>query len=149
MAKNAFVKQLQAKQDSKMLLVGSMMSQWSSQICMDALVKTLGYGACMGDDPWAEKRIARFLSEWLDNVDKEWDGVSRKPDADAVRVETDRLLQKKVPSLYVPWEARFKGWKEASLEQEVAKFRGLWKRQGLLGDDGGTSKLLQGVGDDA
>lgn len=145
-SKNAFAKRMQARHDSKVLNVGTTMSQWSSQICLDALVKTLGYGSCMKNDPWGEQRIVAFAREWLSNADEIWGGLTRQPDADAIRIETDKLLKKKIPSVYGPWKARYIGWQEVGLEKEVEKFRGLWKRQGLLEDDGGTSDLLKGVG---
>ena len=144
--KNAFLKKMQANNDVKVLNVGSTMSQWASQIAMDALVKTLGYGDCMKNDPWGEQRIVALVKEWLVYVDEIWDGLGRKPDADAIRQTTDDLLKKKIPSVFAPWEERYRGWKPESLEQEVDKFRGLWKRQGLLDNDGGTSELLKGVG---
>lgn len=122
------------------------MSQWSSQIALDALVKTLGYGDCMKNDPWGEQRIVAFAREWAANVDDIWGGLGRRADADAIRETTDRMLKKKIPSVYGPWEERYRGWKTESLAQEVEKLRGLWKRQGLLDDDGGTSELLKGVG---
>ena len=143
--KNAFLKKMQAQSDAKMMSVGSTMSQWASQIALDALVKTLGYGDCMKNDPWGEQRIVALVKEWLGYVDEIWDGLGRKPDADAIRQTTDDLLKKKIPSVFAPWEERYRGWKPESLEQEVDKFRGLWKRQGLLDNDGGTSELLKGV----
>lgn len=144
--KNAFLKKMQASHDVKVLNVGSTMSQWASQIALDALVTTLGYGDCMKNDPWGEQRIVAFVKEWLTYVDEIWDGLGRKPDADAIRQITDDLLKKKIPSVFAPWEERYRGWKPESLEMEVDKFRGLWKRQGLLDNDGGTSELLKGVG---
>ena len=143
--KNAFLKKMQAQSDAKMMSVGSTMSQWASQIALDALVKTLGYGDCMKNDPWGEQRIVALVKEWLGYVDEIWDGLGRKPDADAIRQTTDDLLKRKIPSVFAPWEERYRGWKPESLEQEVDKFRGLWKRQGLLDNDGGTSELLKGV----
>lgn len=50
--KNAFLKKMQAQSDAKMMSVGCTMSQWASQIALDALVKTLGYGDCMKNDQW-------------------------------------------------------------------------------------------------
>ena len=145
-SKNAYLKKMQAKHDRRVLNVGTTMSQWSSQIALDALIETLGYGDCMKNDTWGEQRIVAFAKEWLVNVDKIWGGLTRQPDADAIRETTDRLLKKKIPSVYGPWDERYLGWKNDSLEQEVEKFRGLWKRQSLLDDDGGTSELLKGVG---
>lgn len=144
--KNAYLTQMQAQQDAKALHIGMTMMQWSTQVCMDALVKTLGYGACMKNDPWGEQRILTLAHEWLKNVDEIWNGISARPDADAIRATTDRLLEKKIPSAYGPWEERYLSWKDESLGKEVAKFRGKWKRQGLLDDDGGTSALLKGIG---
>lgn len=63
MAKNAFLTKLQIEQDQKIRLVGNTMSQWSTQIAMDALVKTLGYGDCMKKDLWGEQRILAFAKE--------------------------------------------------------------------------------------
>ena len=146
MAKNDFLKKMQMQRDLHVLHVGSTMSQWSSQIALDALIKTLGYGDCMKNDPWGEQRIVAFAREWLVNVDEIWGGLGRQADADAIRETTDRLLKKKIPSVYGPWDERYIGWKTESLAQEVEKLRGLWKRHGLLDDDGGTSELLKGVG---
>lgn len=148
MAKNAFLTKLQIEQDQKIQLVGNTMSQWSTQIAMDALVKTLGYGDCMKKDPWGEQRILAFAKEWAANVDEIWGGLTRQPDADAIRQQTDKLIEKKIPSMYGPWESRYIMWKNQTLASEVAKCRGLWKRQGLLDDDGGTSELLRGVTDE-
>lgn len=97
MAKNAFLTKLQIEQDQKIRLVGNTMSQWSTQIAMDALVKTLGYGDCMKKDPWGEQRILAFAKEWAANVDEIWGGLTRQPDADAIRQQTDKLIEKKIP----------------------------------------------------
>lgn len=97
MAKNAFLTKLQIEQDQKIRLVGNTMSQWSTQIAMDALVKTLGYGDCMKKDPWGEQRILAFAKEWAANVDEIWGGLTRQPDADAIRQQTDKLIEKKSP----------------------------------------------------
>lgn len=146
--KNAFLTQMQAQHDARVMHIGMTMMQWSTQVATDALVKTLGYGECMGDDPWGEMRILRLAQERLKNIDEIWNGISAKPDADAVRETTDRALEKKIPNAYGPWEERYVSWKEQSLASEVAQFRGKWKRQGLLEDDGGTSKLLRGIADE-
>ena len=101
--KNAFLKKMQAQSDAKMMSVGSTMSQRASQIALDALVKTLGYGDCLKNDPWGEQRIVALVKEWLGYVDEIWDGLGRKPDAAAIRQTTDDLLKKKIPSVFAPW----------------------------------------------
>lgn len=144
--KNAYLTQMQRQQDTRMLNMGTVMMQWSTQVAVDALIKTLGYGACMKNDPWGEQRILALAEEWLANIDHIWGGISRQPDADAIRRQTDTMLKKKIPSAYGPWEQRYIEWTEDTLSREVSKFRGLWKKQGLLDNDGGTSQLLKGVG---
>jgi len=123
-AKNDFLKKLQTKQAAKELVATADGIGKTQQAMFDAIILTLGYGSCMGNDQWGEKRIMAFLEECRENYQqKVFPGIEIRNDADGFRGEVDKLLKKKCPNGFVPWDQRYPFWKEESLEQEAARER--------------------------
>lgn len=146
MAKNAFLKKLQAEQERKSKAVGDLTERWALQAALDAALITLGYGECMGNDQWGAKRLEAFGDELVKNMLWVTSGARYEPGADGVRAEVDKLLQKKIPERFGPWPMRYKYWIEPTLEEEAAKNRSKWKKDGMDTEDTVTGRLLKGVG---
>jgi hypothetical protein len=150
MAKNAFLKKLQAQSEEKAKQTGDITERWTRQAALDAAILTLAYGKCMGNDRWGAKRLESFGDEFVENLLYVTKGASYQPDADSVRADVDKLLKAKLhPDRFGPWAFRYAFWVEDPLEVEAQKKRGEWIREGVnLKDDGGTSKLLRGIADE-
>lgn len=146
MAKNAFLKKIQAEQERKSKAVGDLTERWALQAALDAALITLGYGECMGDDKWGAKRLEAFGDEFAKTVLWVTSGARYDPSADGVRAEVDKLLQQKIPHRFGPWPMRYIHWIEPTLEEEAAKNRSRWKKEGMDTDDKVTGQLLKGVG---
>ena len=123
-------------------------AHWVMQAGVDALVMTLGYDDVMKGHLWGEQRIYEFAAAWATNALHIMQGMGLRPDADAIREETDKLIKKKMPHKdFVPWEERYEDWKSRSVEAEREMFLKYWQKTGqATKDDGGTSQLLKGVG---
>lgn len=146
MAKNAFLRKLQAEQERKSKAVGDLTERWSMQAALDAAIITLGYGYCMGNDQWGAKRLEAFGDEFVQILLWVVTGARYEPGADGVRREVDKLLKKKIPDRFGPWPMRYIHWIEPTLEEEAAKNRNKWKKEGMDTKDNVTSELLKGVG---
>ena len=148
MAKNAFLKKMQAEKRKENLQAMSITEQWCKQAALDAVLITLGYGSCMGKDPWGAERLVRFGVEFVENLEFVMSGLQYTPDADAIRVKVSRLLKDKLPEeSYREWDYRYAHWIESELEVEAQKKRRAWVKDGMdIKNDGGTSELLKGVG---
>lgn len=146
--KNAFLQQLQAKTQKDAKTMMDLTERFTRQAAMDAALLTLGYGKCMRDDPWGAKRLVAFGEEFIENFLFVMQGCQYSSDADAIRVQVDKLLKAKLPEdRYGDWSIRYRGWVEEPLEVEAQKRRGKWVREGMdVRNDGGTSELLKGVG---
>ena len=148
MAKNAFLKKMQAEKRKEAMQAMHITEQWVKQAALDAALITLGYGECMKKDPWGGKRLVSFGAEFIENFQWVLSGLQYTPDADAVRVKVSRLLKAKLPEeSYREHEVRYVHWVQSDLECEARKNRSRWKREGMeTQHDGGTSELLKGVG---
>ena len=148
MAKNAFLKKMQAKNERDSMNLMDLTERFARQAMHDAALLTLAYGKCMGNDPWGPKRLEAFGRECLENYWFVMDGAQFSPDADAVRAQIDKLLKAKLPEdIYCSWPERYRGWVEESIEGEAQNRRSKWARGGMdTKHDGGTSQLLKGVG---
>lgn len=147
-SKNAFLKQMQAKRKRDTENVMDLTERFTRQAAMDAALLTLAYGKCMKRDPWGGKRLVAFGEEFIENFLFVMQGCQYSPDADAIRVQIDKLLKAKLPEdRYGDWPERYRGWVQDTLENEARKRRGKWQREGMdTRNDGGTSELLKGVG---
>lgn len=143
MAKNAFLKKLQAEQERKNKAVGDLTERWTMQAALDAAIITLGYGSCMGGDTWGAKRLEAFGDEFVQNLLWVVTGARYDPGADGVRSEVDKLLKKKIPHRFGPWPMRYVHWIEPTLEEEAAQNRSKWKKEGMNTDGSITDKLLK------
>lgn len=148
MAKNAFLKKMQAKAQTDAKNMMDLTERFTRQAAMDAALLTLGYGKCMGNDPWGPKRLVAYGEEFIENFLFVMQGCQYSPDADAIRVQVDKLLKAKLPEdRYGDWQVRYRGWVEETLEVEAQNRRSKWVREGMESrNDGGTSELLKGVG---
>lgn len=68
MAKNKGFRRRGAAQKKRAIDTGVTMYQLVGQVDLDALILTLGYGECMGNDRWGQERIERFCLEWRQNT---------------------------------------------------------------------------------
>ena len=148
MAKNKGFKFNEAKHERESKQAMAITEQWLKQAALDAVLITLGYGSCMGKDPWGAERLVRFGVEFIENLCMVCDGLQYTPDADAVRVKVNRLLKDKLPEeSYRDWSYRYAHWIERDLETEAQVKRRTWIKDGMdIKNDGGTSELLKGVG---
>lgn len=123
-AKNEFLKKLQIKTAANELVTTADSIAKTQQAMIDAIVITLGFGSCMGNDPWGEQRIIAFVQEVRENYRNQvFPGIAVKPDADAYRGEVDKLIQKKCPKNFIPWEMRYPFWKNETIEEEAVRER--------------------------
>lgn len=123
-AKNDFLKKLQIKTAANELVTTADSIAKTQQAMIDAIIITLGFGSCMGNDPWGEQRIIAFVQEVRENYrTKVFPGISVKPDADGHRGEVDKLIQKKCPKNFIPWELRYPFWKSETIEEEAVRER--------------------------
>ena len=148
MAKNKGFKLHQAQQYQAQLRRTELTTQWCHQAALDAVLITLGYGNCMGSDPWGPERLVRFGAEFAENLQWLMGGLQYTPDADAIRIQVDRLLKAKLPEeSHYPWDKRYRAWLDFDIETETKRQRREWVRDGMdTKNDGGTSELLKGVG---
>lgn len=148
MAKNKGFKFNEAKHRKESLQAMAITEQWLKQAALDAVLITLGYGSCMGKDPWGAERLVRFGVEFIENLMFVCDGLQYTPDADAGREKVDKLLKAKLPAeSYRDWGYRYTHWIERTLEEEAKVKRRTWIKDGMdIKNDGGTSELLKGVG---
>ena len=148
MAKNAFLKKMQAEKRKENLQAMSITEQWCKQAALDAALITLGYGSCMKKDPWGASRLVAFGVEFIENLQWVMCGLQYTPDADAIREKASKLLKDKLPEeSYREWSYRYAHWVESDLECEAKKKRREWIKGGMdVKNDGGTSELLKGVG---
>ena len=129
-AKNAFLNKIKTEQKQRELLATADGLGKAQQAMFDSIILTLGYGSCMGEDVWGEKRIMAFLEEVRENYQqKVFPGIEIRDDADGFRGEVDKLLQKKCPGSFLPWEERYPFWNEETIEQEAERNRKERKRK--------------------
>jgi len=129
-AKNEFLKKLQTKAAANELVSTADAIAKTQQAMIDSIIITLGFGTCMGNDPWGEKRIMDFILEVRENYrTKVFPGIAVKSDADAYRGEVDKLIQKKCPKNFIPWEERYPFWRNETIEQEAERERKARKRK--------------------
>lgn len=79
MAKNKGFRRRDAAQKQRAIDTGITMHQLVGQVDLDALILTLGYGECMGNDRWGPERLRRFCLEWRQNTAYVYRGLD--PDA--------------------------------------------------------------------
>ena len=131
--KNAFLEKLQAKADTRELMSTAEGIAHTKQAMIDSIILTLGYGSCMKNDPWGEKRIMAFVEECMENYKNEvFPGIEVRDDADGFRQKTDERIAKKCPKYYEsdgPWPVRYPFWKELSLDDEAARSRRVNKKK--------------------
>lgn len=121
-AKNDFLTRMQNRAATNELMSVAEAIAHTQQGMCDAMMLTLGYGSCMKHDPYGEKRIMDFMEEVLENYKtKVYPGIEVRNDSDGFRYEVDKLLKKKCPNAFVPWEVRYVFWREESLEQQAAR----------------------------
>ena len=143
MAKNAFLKKMQAKHEYEAKTAIMLAEKWTRQAALDALVLTLGYGECMGE-PWGAMRIKRFVDEWVPVFLWVLQGAQGDPDSDAIREQVDKRLKPKVPpELYGDWGHRYPDFIEETIAEEQERFRSRWKKDGMDTDAGTTNDLLR------
>lgn len=93
MAKNKGFRRRDAAQKQRAIDTGITMHQLVGQVDLDALILTLAYGECMGNDRWGRERIERFCLEWRQNTAYVYRGLDPEdPEADAVRADVDKRL---------------------------------------------------------
>jgi len=99
--KNAFLEKLQTKAATRELMSTAEGIGQTKQGMVDAIIMTAGYGSCMKNDPWGEKRIMAFIEECLENYQNQvFPGIEIRDDADAFRKRTDELIAKKCPNYF-------------------------------------------------
>lgn len=128
--KNDFLIRMQARAARNELMSNSETFAHVQQAMFDAIVITLGYGSCMGNNPWGEKRIQAFVDEVRDNFKKQvFPGIEVRKDSDGFRGEVDKLIAKKCPKTFEPWPERYVFWREETIEQEAERERKTKKRK--------------------
>lgn len=131
--KNAFLDKLQTKAAARELMSTAEGIGQTKQGMVDAIILTLGYGSCMKNDTWGEKRIMAFLEECLENYQNEiFPGIQIRDDADAFRKKADERIAKKCPEYFAkdgPWPQRYPFWTELTVEQEAARNRRFNKKK--------------------
>lgn len=107
-----------------------LMKQLCDQCCVDAMILTLAYGECMGNDCWGAKRIDRFAREWAKNMLYVMEGIKGdSQEADFIRADVDKRLKAKVPiEKFVDWFGRYPMQKQETLEEEHARMGKKWRR---------------------
>lgn len=141
---SSFLKRMQHQHEQMEKTSVMLAEKWTRQAALDAVVLTLGYGECMGGDCWGAGRIDRFANEWASNLLEILRGAQGQPDSDAIRQKTDTLLRPKVlPEHYAEWQQRYPGWIAETLEEENARSRSQWKRDGMDTNAGVTGELLR------
>ena len=144
MAKNAFLKKMQAQHEREAKTSIILAEKWTRQAALDALVLTLGYGECMSKDPWGAMRIKRFVDEWVPIFLWVLKGAQAEPDSDAIRAQVDARLKPKVPpDIYGDWAHRYPGFISETIAEEQDRLRPGWKRDGMDSDGGTTEDLLR------
>lgn len=145
--RNAFLTKMQAVHEREAKTSIILAEKWTRQAACDAMILLLGYGKCMGRYRWGRKKILLAINEWTELFLWVLEGAQGNPDSDAIREQVDRLLEPKVmPDLYRKWEGRYPGFFHETMEEEVARLRPGWKRNGELAEDPVTSNLLKGIG---
>ena len=121
-AKNDFLTRMQTRAATNELMSVAEAIAHTKQAMCDAMILTLGYGSCMKNDPYGEKRIMAFIEEVLENYKtKVFPGIEVRNDSDGFRDEVDKLLKKKCPNGFVPWPERYVFFREETLEQQAAR----------------------------
>lgn len=131
MAKNKGFRRRDAAQKQLAIDTGITMHQLVGQVDLDALILTLAYGECMGNDRWGQERIERFCLEWRQNTAYVYRGLdSEDPEADAVRADVDkRLFAKTTEDDRTPWPERYPMQQRETLEEEAKRTRNWRKRK--------------------
>lgn len=130
MAKNNGFRAYSQRMEQKALDSLELMKQLCDQCCVDAMVLTLAYGECMGNDRWGEDRVNRFCEEWAKNMLYVMEGLEGKTqEADFIRADIDKRLKAKVPpEKYVDWSGRYPMFQTETLEEEHAKNGKAWRQ---------------------
>lgn len=131
MAKNKGFRRRDAAQKRRAIDTGITMHQLVGQVDLDALILTLGYGECMGNDRWGPERLRRFCLEWRQTTAYVYRGLDPEdPEADAVRADVDkRLFAKTTEDDRTPWEERYPMQQRETLEEETKRMKNRRKRK--------------------
>lgn len=107
-----------------------LMKHLCDQCCVDAMILTLAYGECMGNDRWGKDRVNRFCTEWAKNMLYVMEGLEgNSQEADFIRADIDRRLKAKVPAeKYVDWTGRYPMYQQETLEQEHKRMGKKWRQ---------------------
>lgn len=130
MSKNKGFRAYGQAMEHKAKLSLELMKQLCDQCCVDAMILTLSYGECMGNDCWGAQRIDRFAKEWVENMRYVMEGLEGKTqEADFIRADIDKRLKAKVPpGKYVDWSGRYPMFQTETLEEEHAKNGKAWRQ---------------------
>ena len=121
-AKNDFLTRMRNEAATNELMSVAEAIAHTKQAMCDAVILTLGYGECMGNDKWGEQRITTFLADLQDNYKNTvFPGIEVRNDSDGFRGKVDKLLKQKCPNTFVPWKVRYVFWREEPLEQQAKR----------------------------
>lgn len=145
--KNAFLTKIQQQNDAVARDMTNHMANWVRQACGDALYIMLPHSGMIYGKNLSDAKARECLAEWDEIFHMVFDGLCCAPDADYKREKTDMLLKEKLPpEMFDPWPKRYVDWEVLNTEEEAARFRRYWQKNGMFAEDTVTSELLKGIG---
>ena len=96
------------RQRARDLELNAIVSQWSSQIMLDAVTITLNNPAVMGKGVFGRQRLLKLLPAICEAADETHKGLEKRDDASYTRQRTDERLKAILGDAALPWQRRYK-----------------------------------------